>query len=136
MNRFQTELLSGLPGADRIVDGLHDYQQKRHTIASCLVRMARRRLARAGLMESSPEHDIDAELDLYHLLSPEGNHAHSRYNALIRELVSFEHALDHRLRTAPPRSIHTGKPHHPCRSIGTEDGGRKRGFSTATPCER
>ena len=65
---------------------------------SCLVRMARRRLVKAGLMEASPLRDIDAELDLYHLLSHEGNHAHSRYNALIRELISFEHALDHRLR--------------------------------------
>jgi len=49
-------------------------------------------------METSPGHDIEAELDLYHLLSHEGSQAHSRYNALIRELISFEHALDHRLR--------------------------------------
>ena len=100
MNPAHQELISGLPGADRIIEGLRDYQDKRHTIPSCLVRMARRRLAKARLMEPSLRHDIDAELDLYQLLSHEGNQAHSRYNALIRELVSFEHALDHRLRNA------------------------------------
>ena len=101
MNRFHQQLIAGLPGAERIGEGLRDYHDKRHTIGSCLVRMARRRLAGAGLLEASTEHDIHAELDLYHLLSPEGNQAHSRYNALIRELVSFEHALDHRLRNPP-----------------------------------
>ncbi len=99
MNHAHQELLSGLPGAERIMDGLRDYQNKRHSISSCLVRMARRRLAQAGLMERSAQHDITAELELYEFLSPEGNQAHSRYNALIRELVSFEHALDHRLRS-------------------------------------
>lgn len=48
-------------------------------------------------MQASQQHDINAELDLYHLLSHEGNQAHSRYNALVREIISFEHALDHRL---------------------------------------
>lgn len=101
MNQVEQELLADLPGADLIHDGLRDYRDQRHTIASCLVRMARRRLANAGLMEQSTRHDIEAELDLYHLLSHEGNQAHSRYNALIRELVSFEHALDLRLRQSP-----------------------------------
>jgi len=100
MNQSQQELISGLPGASFIQRGLQDYRENRHTIPSCLVRMARRRLAMAGLMESSTQHDIEAELDLYQLLSHEGNQAHSKYNALIRELVSFEHALDHRLRNS------------------------------------
>ena len=98
MNQNPMELLAGLPGAERLREGLLDYHENRHTMSACLVRMARRRLVSAGLMETSPVHDIEAELDLYHLLSPEGNQAHSRYNALIRELVSSEHALDHRLR--------------------------------------
>ena len=91
-------LISGLPGARRVAEGLHDYRESRHTLASCLVRMARPRLAKVGLMEALPGHDTQAELDLYQLLAPTGNQAHSRYNALIRELVSFERALDHRLR--------------------------------------
>ena len=98
MNQNSMELLADLPGAQRIQQGLQDYHENRHTMSACLVRMARLRLVRAGLMEPSLPHDIDAELDLYRLLSHEGNQAHSRYNALVRELISFEHALDHRLR--------------------------------------
>ena len=48
-------------------------------------------------MKALPPVDDGAELDLYQLLSHEGNQTHSRYNALIRELISLEHALDHRL---------------------------------------
>ena len=93
----QNELLSGLPVASQIQQGLCDHLENRLTIPACLVRMARPRLVKAGLMNASEEHKTDAELDLYHLLAHEGNHAHSRYNALVRELISFEHALDHRL---------------------------------------
>ncbi len=72
-------------------------RENHHTMAACLVRMARRRLAKVGLLEDLPPRDDGAELELYQLLSHEGNQAHSRYNSLIRELISFEHALDHRL---------------------------------------
>jgi len=37
-------------------------------------------------------------LQLYRLLRQQGGDAYSRYNALLRELVSFESALDHRCR--------------------------------------
>lgn len=92
------ELLTDLPGAERIRQGLLDYHENRHTMSACLVRMARLRLVKAGLMEAAPGHDIEAELDLYQLLAYKGNQAHSHYNSLIRELISFERALDHRLR--------------------------------------
>jgi len=66
--------MSDLPGNELIQQGLRDYQAKRHTVPSCLVRMARRRLVKAGLMEvDTHQHDIVAELDLYELLSHEGN---------------------------------------------------------------
>jgi len=100
MNQSLQDLISDLPGTALIQQGLQDYRENLHTMPSCLVRMARRRLVRAGLMEASSGNDINAELDLYKLLSHEGNQAHSRYNALVRELISFEHALDHRLRQA------------------------------------
>jgi len=90
-------LLSGLPGAERILAGLRDYRLSRSTVDACLVRIARRRLSRAGLLEIIPYADDGAELELYGYFAPEGARAHSRYNALLRELVSFEHALDHRL---------------------------------------
>ena len=91
------ETLAGLPGADRILEGLADFQQDRRTIPACLVRIARPRLSRAGFMPLAVLRDDGAELELYHHLAHEGSQAHSRYNALVRELVSFEHALDHRL---------------------------------------
>lgn len=91
-------LFDGLPGADRVLAGLRDYHAGHHSVPACLVRMARPRLARAGLMSAAPPHDDDAELELYQLISSsEGDRAFSRYNALVRELVSFEHALDHRM---------------------------------------
>lgn len=39
--------------------------------------------------------DLTAELDLYELLGQEEGDPYSRYNALLRELVSFERALDY-----------------------------------------
>ena len=98
MKQNPSEWLNGLPGADRIAEGLMDYQNGRHTIPACLVRMARPRLIRAGMMSPSPPHDDGAELELYQLVSAsEGARSFSRYNALVRELISFEHALDHRM---------------------------------------
>jgi hypothetical protein len=94
----QNELLAGLPAARQIQEGLRDHRENRLTIPACLVRIARPRLVKAGLMNASKEHMTDAEIDLYQLLTHEGNNAHSRYNALVRELISFEHALDHRLK--------------------------------------
>ena len=102
MNQSPLELLGGLPGADRILEGLNDFHGGRHSIPACLVRMARPRLSRAGLMQASAPCDDGAELELYGLLALEGTRAHGSYNALVRELVSFEHALDHRLSRQRP----------------------------------
>ena len=93
------DLMNGLPGEKLVRQGLADFQSGLNTIPSCLVRIARPRLSRAGLMpprragESS-----EAELELYSLLKKEAGDAYSRYNALLRELISFENALDHRFR--------------------------------------
>ena len=98
MKSVPAVLFDGLPSADRILEGLEDDHCGRHSIPACLVRMARPRLIRAGIMNSSHPHDDGAELDLYQLVSAtEGRQSFSRYNALVRELISFEHALDHRL---------------------------------------
>ena len=90
------DILANLPGAERVLEGLKDYRENRISMAACLVRMARPRLSKIGLMDTIPLQDDGAELELFALLKHEGNQAHSRYNALIRELVSFERALDHR----------------------------------------
>jgi len=97
-------LFDGMPGAARMLEGLRDYHSGRHSIPACLVRMAMPRLQRAGLINTAQLHDADAELELYQLVSAsEGPRSYSRYNALVRELISFEHALDHRL--ARPRPV-------------------------------
>jgi hypothetical protein len=93
------DLMSGLPGEKLVRQGLADFQSGLCTIPACLVRMARPRLSRAGLMpQSVPSQSAEAELQLYSLLKLEGGDAYSRYNALVRELVSFENALDRRNR--------------------------------------
>ena len=102
MKPTASELCEGLPGAKRILQGLSDFHAGRHSIPACLVRMARPRLIRAQIMDASMPGDDGAELELYQLIaSAEGPRAFSRYNALVRELVSFEHSLDHRLSRLP-----------------------------------
>jgi len=93
------ELIAGLPGENLVRQGLADFQAGLCTIPACLVRIARPRLNRAGLMpQSDPGQPSETELQLYDLLKREGGDAYSRYNALLRELVSFKNALDRRLR--------------------------------------
>lgn len=93
------DLITGLPGESRVREGRADAQAGRCTTAACLVSIGRRRLNRAGLLASlqvglPPE----PERCLYRLLRTQGGDAYSRYNALLRELVSFEQALDWRMR--------------------------------------
>ena len=84
--------MSGLPGSDLIEQGLCDLSEGRETAEALLVAISAPRLCRLGfdvLTLESPEHR------LYELLArddPDG--AHSRYNALIRRLVSFERAAE------------------------------------------
>lgn len=86
LTKFQFE---GLPGADLICKGLMDIADGRETVASLLVLIGAPRLRRLGL--SIPETQLEPEHSLYALLAQsEPDSAHSRYNALIRTLVSFE----------------------------------------------
>jgi hypothetical protein len=93
------DLISGLPGEELVRQGLADFQSGLCTISACLVLIARPRLSRAGLMpQAAPGQFSEAELQLYDLLKHQPGDAYSRYNALLRELVSFENALDRRSR--------------------------------------
>ena len=85
-----------LPGNDLITAGIRDLQDRRETIAALLVSIGAPRLRSLGLnipdtldpYNPSPEHR------LYDLLAADNpDSAHSRYNALIRKLVSFERAI-------------------------------------------
>ena len=84
-----------LPANHLITTGIRDLRDGRETIASLLVSIGAPRLRSLGIEipdsispASPPEHR------LYDLLSADNaDSAHSRYNALIRKLVSFERAL-------------------------------------------
>ena len=88
-----------LPGAHWIRAGLDDLANKRDTIAACLVLIGSPKLKRCGLpVEVTDEAALGADYHLYEMLGRDhGNEAHSRYNALLQELVSFERALEHRV---------------------------------------
>ena len=91
------DLIAGLPGEALLREGLADYQSGRCTIPACLVGVAQSRLRCAGLIAGEAACSVsEPEQQLYRLLRQEGGDAYSRYNALIRELVSFEQALEQR----------------------------------------
>jgi hypothetical protein len=86
--------LSALPGGDLVAQGLADLAAGRESLEALLMRVGAPRLRAAGVAAPAdpghlPEHR------LYALLAEQfGDGAHSRYNALIRRLVSFERALE------------------------------------------
>jgi hypothetical protein len=82
-----------LPGNDLIRQGLEDLARGTVSATALLVSIGAHRLRRAGL--EVPLALSDADHRLYQLLAQEfGNDAHSRYNGLLRTLVSFEQALE------------------------------------------
>lgn len=85
---------AALPGGDLIDAGLQDLSDGRETIAALLVAIGAPRLRRIGF--KLPDHlPPEPEHRLYDLLSKTGeDSAHSRYNSLIRRLVSFERAAE------------------------------------------
>jgi len=82
------------PGEDLIEQGIEDLANGAETIPSLLVSIGAPRLRRIGLQIpentfSTPEHR------LYRLLAKDDSDGtHSKYNALIRRLVSFERAAE------------------------------------------
>jgi hypothetical protein len=82
-----------LPGADLIERGLADLDRGVESIESLLVSIGSPRLRAAGV--SVPNPFDRPEHRLYELLArTDPDSAHSRYNALIGRLVSYENALD------------------------------------------
>jgi hypothetical protein len=83
-----------LPGEELIAEGLADLHAQRETIAALLVAIGAPRLSRLNL-QLPPDLPDNPEHRLYELLArDEPDSAHSRYNALIRRLVSFERAAE------------------------------------------
>lgn len=80
-----------LPGQDLVRRGIRDLEAGLESAESLLVSIGAPRLRRLGLVV--PEALPSPEHRLYELLRGEhGDGAHSRYNALVRRLVSFERA--------------------------------------------
>lgn len=82
-----------LPGGDYVQAGLEDLACGVESVPALLVSIGAPRLRRLGFVIEkpipSPEHRL---YDLLWESDPDG--AHSRYNALIRRLVSFERAVE------------------------------------------
>ena len=81
------------PGGDLIERGLRDLEQDRESVYSLLVSIGAPRLRHLVDLPAAPY--SDPEHRLYELLAEEDpDSAHSRYNAFIRRLVSFERAAE------------------------------------------
>jgi hypothetical protein len=92
--------LEALPGGELVRKGLADLAERRESPESLLLEIGRPRLERLGLVLGPPRPEGDGfpEHRLYLLLaSSDPRRAHSRYNALVRRLVSFERAARGRL---------------------------------------
>jgi hypothetical protein len=82
------------PGGDLVREGLQDLSTGVESVPALLVSIGAPRLRGVGV--SVPEPVLsDPEHRLYDLLATnDPDSAHSRYNALIRRLVSFERAAE------------------------------------------
>ena len=84
----------GLPGGDLVEQGLADLERGAQSVPALLVAIGAPRLRRLGVAVpsvsiSEPEHRLYLELS-----RSDPDSAHSRYNALLRRLVSFERAAE------------------------------------------
>jgi len=86
--------VSALPGAELVEQGLQDLARGFLSAPALLVLIGAPRLRGLGI--EIPAADVsNPEHALYDLLAREDqDSAHSRYNALVRRLVSFERAAD------------------------------------------
>ncbi len=85
-----------IPGDELVKPGLEDLSQGRLTMAALLVLIGAPRLRRLGIQipllhkaPSEPEHALYDQL-----VTENPRTAHSRYNALIQRLVSYERELE------------------------------------------
>lgn len=82
-----------LPGAELVERGLRDLARGAETIEAVLVSIGAPRLRGLGFSVERPV--AEPERRLYDMLAAENaDSAHSRYNALIRRLVSYERAAE------------------------------------------
>ena len=98
MTRHSSNIpLSRLPGGDLVNAGIAALQRGDFTVEALLVCVGARRLRRAGVrVPETIGWPLEPEISLYEAIRATGEprDAHSRYNALIRRLVSCERALE------------------------------------------
>jgi hypothetical protein len=82
-----------LPGADLVERGLSDLAAGRETTPALLVLVGAPRLRALGLSVPQVETPRPEHRLYRHLAAEDPDTAHTRYNALLRRLVSFERAL-------------------------------------------
>jgi hypothetical protein len=87
------EISDALPGADLVRAGLRDIENGVESIEALLVQIGAPRLRRLGFEIDDPLKYPEDRL-YERLAALHGNAAHSRYNALIGRLVSFERAIE------------------------------------------
>jgi hypothetical protein len=94
--------LDGLPGADLVRRGIADLEHRRDTVEALLVAIGWPRLERAGLELPPRARELhDTEILLYTEIGRDRTcDAYARYGALLRELVSFERALERQVRSS------------------------------------
>jgi hypothetical protein len=86
--------LTALPGAELVLKGLHDLEHGLESTEALLVQIGASKLRSLGLDVPVSTSTVPPEQRLYARLQEEsGAAAHSRHNALVRRLVSFERAL-------------------------------------------
>jgi len=91
-----TERTGALPGSELVTAGLKALESGQESVEALLVAIGAPRLRRLGLsVPPDPRLPAEPELRLYRLLCRlEGKGAYSRYNSLIRRLISFEKSLE------------------------------------------
>ena len=84
---------AALPGSDLVADGIRDLALGLESDAALLVSIGAPRLGRLGTPVANALPDPEHRLYL-RLAETDRWSAHSRYNALMRRLVSFERAAE------------------------------------------
>jgi len=88
--------MDDFPGAELVREGIEDLRHGRDTTSAALVSMAAPRLRFVGVDVPAPPDEKPNNIRLYDLLDKEDPaSAHSRYNALVRRIVSFASAAEH-----------------------------------------
>ena len=93
MGTSTRDIFTSLPGADLVSKGRADLERGTESVEALLVSIGAPRLSALGLR--LPATFQSPEQRLYQRLAAEDpDSAHSRYNALVRRLVSFERAAE------------------------------------------